>query len=236
MNQLIEKIEELTPQNTTEAIDSIKSMITAEDAPIALKEEDLLRALSIEGEYLVLKLSYEDFVDELQYEKIKYKISQSLSIVVSYEDDGNSFENIEQFVHYISEYTETQQNAIFGIKKVEKLSEFPVTILFSGILPINQLTMHISKDIYDMIHADKPFFKAHFKAFREILSNTVGVPILPLFPKLDLSLQPTEAMLVDLIDERVVAKFSTQKRMDKITIDNYLQKLFVIYTQLCKKS
>ena len=235
MNRLIEKIKDLTPKNTEEAIETITSMVGDESAPILLDEEDLLKALSIKGEYLLLKLRYEDFADELKYEKIKYKISQSLSIVTSYEDDGKSFEDIEKFVNYISTLSTPKQNAIFGIQKVEKLSEYPIKILFSGILPINQLKIHISQDIYDLIHADEDYFIPRFREFREVLSEEIGVPILPVFPKLDTTLKPTEAMLIDLVDGRVVSRFSTAEDMNKLTIEVYLQKLFYIYLTLANK-
>ncbi len=236
MKQLIKKIKSITPLNSDEAIKSITSMLTKQTDPIPLLEKELLHALSIKGEYLVLKLSYEDFQDELKYEKIKHQISQSLSVIVSYEEDGHSFAKIEKFVNYICEISDSKQNSIFSIKKVNKLSQFPIKILFTGILPINQLKMYISRDIYELINSDDAYFIARFDEFRDILSQEIGVPILPVFSHLDDSLAPTEAMLIDPLDERVVSHFFTTETMNKNTIENYLVKLFYIYITLANKS
>ena len=236
MQALIEKIKELSSENVQEAIESITSMVTPKDAPIPLNQNDLLRALSIHGEYLVLKLHFNDFEDELEFEKIKYKISQSLSVIVSYEDDGASFSNIEQFVHYISDLADPKQNATFGIKKVHTLSEYPITILFSGILPINQLCMHISQDIYDLIHSDEVYFQTRFREFRDTLSLEIGTPILPVFPKLDTSLKPTQAMLIDSVNGDVISRFETLESMNKVSVETYLVKLFYIYICLARKN
>jgi len=216
-------------------------MVSTQDTEISLSENDIRNAINIYGEFLVLKLSYEDFEDELKNEKIKYKISQSLSVIVSYEDDGKSFNNIEKFVHYISDIVDSKQNATFGIKKVTSLSQSPITILFSGILPINQLGMSIGQTLFDLIHSDEEYFFKRFSEFRDILSQEIGIPILPLFPLLDTSLQPTEVILKDLLDERLISKFITQEYPDKNTVESYLVKLFYIYKvlanqKMCKPS
>jgi len=235
MHILIEKIKELSPKQSEEAIPAITNMLCSCELQAPLSEKSLLQALSLEGEYLVLKMSYDEFSQELIDAKIKYKISQALSIVVCYEEDGSSFEDIKKFVDYISSLTDPKQNAIFGIKKVKNLSSAPITILFSGILPINQLKMHISRDIYELIHSDEEYFKTRFKEFREILSQEIGIPILPVFPMLDKSLEPSEAKLIDLVDGRIISHFWTAEEMNKITIEGYLVKLFYIYITLVNR-
>jgi len=235
VERLIQRIKELTPTNSDEAIESIMAMVDAEEAHIPLHEYDLLNALSMEGEYLVLKLKYEDFEDELEYETLKYKISQSLSVVIAYEEDGKSFSKLEKFVNYIHKLSDSKQNSTFGIKKVDTLSEFPITILFSGILPINQLKMSVGKKIYELIHSDDTYFMPKFQEFRDQLSQEIGTPILPVFPLLDESLKETEVTLIDLFDGRLISRFQTVPEVNKDLIDIYLNKLFYIYKVLAQE-
>jgi len=235
MEQLTQKIKKLTPINSSEAIQLITSMIDTQSMFIPLHEDTLLNALSIQGEYLALKLKYEEFDNELKYETLKYKISQSLSVIVSYEEDGKSFSKIEKFVNYIHKFSDSKQNSIFGIKKVDKLSEFPITILFSGILPINQLRMNVGKKIYELIHSDDEYFKPKFQAFRDQLSQEIGIPILPLFPLLDENLKDMEVTLIDLFDGRLISRFETILEVDNNLIDIYLNKLIYIYKRLASK-
>ena len=235
MQQLTKTIKESTPLDTKIAIDTITNMTCSSEFHAPLNDDDLNQALSIDGEYLVLKMHYDEFKQELVNETIKYKISQSLSVIVSYEDDGKSYSKIEQFVNYISKLCDPKQNATFGIKKVDKLSEYPITLLFSGILPINQLTMHISQDIHDLIHSDEEYFKTRFQEFRDVLSQEVGIPILPVFPKLNTTLKPTQIMLIDLVTGDVVSRFETVETMDRMSIESYLVKLFYIYITLARK-
>ncbi len=137
MNELKSYIQ----RNVTNDIENVEStilnMICADDALIELSQKSLLDALHVEGEFLVIKLNYSDFEDEIINQSIKYKISQSLSVVASYEDVGDSYDDIEKFIKYINANSDEKQNSTFGVKKVQKLSEFPITILCSGILPIN---------------------------------------------------------------------------------------------------
>jgi len=236
MEELIKFIKENTVKNTQEVTESILNMYCGEKDYTPLSYDKLLNALQIKGEFLVLKLHYSDFDSELKEEKIKYKISQALSIIVTYEDDGNSFEDIKKFVTYIHDISDKKQNSIFGVKKVKKLSKYPITILFSGILPINQLKMSVGQKIYDFIHSDDDYFKPRFEHFRDELSKEINTPILPVFPLLDKSLGDTEVTLVDLLDGRLISKFETIKEPDKDVIEQYLLKLFYIYKILATKS
>ena len=232
MKKLTDFIQASTTENFKEIENSITNMICSKSDPIPLSEENLLNALSIEGELLVLKLHFNDFEEELKSQKIKYKISQALSVIVSYEDDGKSFEEIKKFVDYIYDISDDKQNATFGVKGVENLSEFPITILFSGILPINQLKMTVGKKIDELIHSDDTYFLPRFSKYRDDISKEVGIPILPVFPILDEELCELQVRLVDLLDGRVIAEFSVEEVLSKETIEIYLLKLFYIYKVL----
>jgi len=236
LKELIEFIQQNCTKSQDEIEKSIKSMICDKNSPIPLNATDLLKALKINGEFLVLNLSYEDFENELKYQKIKYKISQALSVIVRYEDDGNSFKYIDKFVNYISDISDEKQNSTFGVKKVEKLSQFPITILFSGILPINQLKMTIGKKVYDLIDSDRAYFKPRFKKFRDDLSKEIGTPILPIFPIVDKELGEYKVHLIDLLDDRVISEFSICEKANRDTIEIYLLKLFYIYKVLSENT
>ena len=232
MQELIKCIEDNTISDSREIQKCITSMVCEENELVPLDEKSLLNALSITGEFLVLKLHYDDFEDELQNQIIKYKISQSLSVIVSYEDDSNSYEKIANFVEYIHDISDEKQNSIFGVKKVSKLSKYPVNILFSGILPINQLKMSIGKKIYELINSDKSYFKEKFKQYRDEVSKNIGIPLLPIFPSLDESLDEFKVKLVDILDNRVISEFNVCEKVTKDTIDMYLQKLVYVYSVL----
>lgn len=207
----------------------------ASSSPLCLTQDDLLHALQIKGEFFVLKLHYNDFEDELQTEKIKYKISQSLSVVVSYEDDGTCFENIDKFAKYMYDISDEKQSLVFGVKKVEKLSSYPITILFSGILPINQLEMNIGQKIYDFIHSDDKYFIPKFKQLRDAISKEVNIPILPLFAKNNPSLDDYTVQLKDPVEGKIIAEFEVTKDLNKENLQHYLLKLFYIYKTLLQK-
>ena len=210
-------------------------MICSKNAPIELSQDSLHKALELDGEFLVLKLHYNDFKNELKSETIKYKISQALSVIVSYENDGNSFEDIKKFVEYIYDISDEKQNSTFGIKNVDTLSEFPITILFSGILPINQLKMSVGKKIDTLIHSDDEYFLPRFAKHRDNISNEIRIPILPLFPILDKNLGELQVRLVDLVDNRLIAEFNVEEDLSKETIEIYLLKLFYIYKVLAEE-
>ena len=232
MHELKQYIKDNTVENQEEMTESIFNMVCSSSDHIPLSSSEILAALNVHGEFLVLKLSYEDLAQELQDEKIKYKISQALSVVVTYEDDGKSFGEIEKFVNYIHKLSDSKQNSIFGIKQVQKLSEFPITILFSGILPINQLKMEIGKELYDLIESDREYFKKYFAQFRDELSKEINIPILPVYPLYNSTLAGTEVLLSDLLGAREICRFTTQKKVDLGLIESYLMRLFYVYKTL----
>jgi hypothetical protein len=235
MKRLEEIIKQKTLKDTPQMINEISSMVSQAHDPIELSEETIVQALELDGEFLLLKAHYNDFDKELQEEKIKYKISQSLSIVVSYEDDGSAYESIKKFLHYMHQFVDAKQSFLFGIKQVQTLSEFPVKILFSGILPINQLKMSVGKGIYNLIHSDDAYFLPRFQQLRDDISQEIKIPILPLFPLLDENLQEYQVVLIDPLDNRIVSDFSIPQAPDKNTLEIYLLKLFYIYVKLAKK-
>ncbi|MEA1891571.1 MAG: hypothetical protein U9N33_02535 [Campylobacterota bacterium] len=235
MKELLECIKNNTTKDMDKMQKCITNMVCLESEPIPLSSDTLLNALNIEGEFLVLKLHYDDYSDELKTQKIKYKIAQSLSVIVSYEDDGNSFAEIEKFVKYIHDLSDSKQNSIFGVKKVDELSKFPITILFSGILPINQLRMSVGKEINALIHSDDEYFIPRFQKHRDDISKEVGIPILPLFPEFDETLGEYKVRLIDIYDERVISEFEVCKEITKESVDIYLLKLFYIYKVLVEE-
>ena len=235
MKELIECIKENTIDNTQEVQSCIESMVCSSTDPIELTQDKLLNALRLDGEFLALKLHFDDFDSELKNETIKYKISQALSVVVSYEDDGNSYEDIEKFVKYIHTISDDKQNSTFGVKKVEKLSEFPITILFSGILPINQLKMTVGSKINEFIHSDDEYFIPRFAKHRDEISKEVKIPILPVIPMLDKELSEFQVRLIDLYDGRLISEFEVSPNLSIEMVEIYLLKLFYIYKVLVEE-
>ncbi len=232
MKELTDCIKNCTIGNTEEVEFCVRGMVCSDIDPIPLAEEDLLDALEVEGEFLVLKLHYSDFEDELKSQKIKRKISQALSVIVSYEDDGDSFAQVNEFIKYVHDASDVKQNSTFGVKSVEKLSEFPITILFSGIFPINQLRITVGRKIDELIHSDDSYFVPRFAKHRDDISREVGIPILPVLPAFDASLGEFQVRLVDMVEDRVVAEFEADDKITKETTEIYLLKLFYVYKVL----
>ena len=61
MEKLVECVKSNTIGNAEELENCISSMVCSQRDPIELSEENLIDALEIEGEFLVLKLHYSDF-------------------------------------------------------------------------------------------------------------------------------------------------------------------------------
>ena len=68
LQQLKALIEKSTVNNTQEVLDSITEMICTEDNPIDLCEKTLTQALQTKGEFLLLKLHFDDYNKELAEE------------------------------------------------------------------------------------------------------------------------------------------------------------------------
>ena len=234
MKQLLDFIDEKSVNNTLELQEGISSMICLGEESVPLSKSDLHDALELEGGFSILKLNYADYDSEMKSGLIQHKASQALSVIVSYEDDGQSFEHIKNFVEYVSGITDYKQNSTFGVKKVDKLSEFPIKILFSGILPINQLKMTVGKKIDELIHSDDEYFLPRFKKFRDEVSDEINIPLLPILPMLDTKINDYQVKLVDLHDGRIIGDFEVDENFTKTTIDVSLLKLFYIYKVLAQ--
>ncbi len=232
MSQLIKCINQKVTNNLEEVESCIVNMLCDDTQPIPLAEETITKALSIEGEFLGLKMHYDDFESELENQILKYKISQALSIVVSFEDDGSNFGDIKRFVEYMREISGEKQNFVFGVKDVTVLSGTPITILFSGILPINQLKMSIGENIHSLIHSDDTYFIPRFDKLRDDISQEINIPILPIFPSLDSTLGENQALLIDSLNNKTIADFNIDEKPDKESLEVYLSKLFYIYKHL----
>jgi hypothetical protein len=231
MHEVMKLIHQKDKSFSNEGERIIESMITS-DAPINLSEKMLLNALSFEGSFYLYQLHYDDFESESQTLDIKYRVSEALSVVVSFEDDGSRIDEIENFVKYLKETADSEQNIIFGVKKVSKLSKYPIRILFSGIHPINQLRMTIGQDIYKVITSDDDYFIPRFAQHRLNISRETGIKILPLFPMLDKNLKGNQVHLVDSVDGRIISDFQVKGVLDKNNLEEYLTKLFYIYKVL----
>jgi len=236
MENLIKTIQNKTLNNVEEVQKNILNMVCAKNQLIPLEEKKLTSALNLDGNFLVLKLHYDDFEDELKSEMIKYKISQSLSVIVSYENDIKSYEKIGQFIEYIYNNIDEKQNSVFGVKKVNKLSKYPITILFSGILSINQLKMTMGTKIYELINSDDEYFKVKFKKYRDYVSEDISIPLLPVLPILDEELDDYRVRLVDTLDGRVIGEFDVHSNVTKYNLDIYLDKLSYIYRILVEEN
>ena len=236
VHTLVNYIRENTEEGMrTEVEKSILDMVCPDDSYIPLSEEDLLKALQIEGEFLVLKMKYEEYEEELQEKRLLYKISQALSVVVSYESDGTNYAMIEEFVKYIDSIVDEKQNSIFGVKRVDILSEYPITILFSGILPINQLKMTMGKGLYRVLYEEGNDFEQIFHEYRELISKDIGIPLLPLLPRVDDTLDDFTVRMEDVMNKRIISEFEVREDVDNETIVAYLQKILYIYRKLAHK-
>ena len=233
---LVDYIRENTEAKMRSEVEtSILNMVCPNDSYIPLSEEDLLKALQIEGEFFVLKMKYEDYKEELEEKRLLYKISQALSVVVSYESDGTNYVMIEEFVKYIDSNIDEKQNSIFGVKRVDNLSEYPITILFSGILPINQLKMTMGKGLYRVLYEEGNDFKQIFHEYRDLISKEIGIPLLPLLPSVDETLDEFTVRLEDVINKRIISEFEVREDVNNETIVVYLQKVLHIYKKLARK-
>ena len=234
MKKLEKFIENNCVQNVEEMKQTVVDMVCEDDAYLPLSAEEVLRVLECKGEFFVLKLSYEELQQELQEKKIVPKLANSLCVTISFEEDGEHYEDIENFLQYVKKHLDEQQNFIFGIRRVDKTSPFAIKILFSGILPINQLVMTMGEALYDRLYGEGNNFKEKFKHYRAMVSQEIGMPLLPLLPKIDNSLDDFEVKLVDPLEGKTIAAFDLKEDVNEKTIDIYLLKLFNIYKKLAK--
>ena len=230
--QKLKEILQGKTQKADEVYDVVCDMVCSGEDYIALPPESIEAALKLDGEFLLLYLQKEEIEEELQTQQLKYPISESLSIVSMFESDGSNFEQIEAFVALMKSYVDPLQNFVFGVKKVDKLSKTPLKILFSGILPINQLQLSIGSKLYEYIHSDEEYFKAEFLSFRRQLSKALGIPILPVYSLKDEHLAEMEIELKDHKADKTLAKFALDGEPSKELIQEYLKRVFAIYCKL----
>ena len=214
----------------------IEGMVCSKNDPIPLDTQKILQALSIDGEVRVFGLKYDELDSEIKEQFLKEKILHSLSIIVKYEvKDSDMVDRIEKFTDYIYNFCDKKQNFIFGVKQVEEYSQYPVTVLFSGILPINQFYMHIGRSIKDLIDSDREYFSKRFEKLRDDVSDVINIPLLPLFPKVDTKLKDNEVKIFDSSDNSLVCEFEVDASLDKNNIEIYLLKLYYLYISLVQK-
>ena len=213
----------------------IEAMVCTQDAPIPLNKNLLVAACRLDGECACILANYEDATQELEEQKLRYKVSEALSVIVSFEDDGSSFNKVASCVEYLSTLCDEKQNFLFGVKNVDKLSAYPIKILFSGILPINQLHLHLGKGIKQFIDSDEMYFKKRFAKLREDISQEISIPILPVVPVINESLGAYEIVFQDPLTGEAVAKLTLDTPLTKESLEPYLAKIFTIYTLLAKQ-
>jgi len=236
MKKLLDFIDKNSVNNTLELQECVSAMICSKEDSVPLGKSNLYDALKLDGAFSILKLSYADYENEIKHGLIKLKASQALSMIVSYEDDGESFEEVKMFVEYFSDISDHQQNSTFGVKKVDTLSAFPIKILFSGILPINQLKMTVGKKIDELIHSNDEYFVPRFKKFRDEVTEEIHTPLLPILPLLDTQINDYQIKLVDLHDGKIICDFEVAENFTQTTIDITLLKLFYIYKVLAQEN
>ena len=227
-------IKKTLQENQADVLTTIDSMICAE-SELPLREETLYEALVGEGEFFLLKAKYEEFdlsTDNLLLDK---KLNEALCITICFEDDGSRYEEIEAFVKYIYTHTEKEQKFLFGVKKVDKLSEFPLKILLSEIYPINQLEIHLGEWISSFLSKNKPYFKEHFAAIRANISQEIGITLIPLNIKTQEDLCKNEVILLDSVTKERIVAFRVETCDDKKALDIYLLKLYYIFLKLGSK-
>ncbi len=222
------------PGHAGEMQEAILGMICNESQPMPLSAQELHEALETDGEFLVLRLGYDEVAEELRENRLEETIREALSILISFEDDGGALETIERFIRHFHERLDPRQNFRFGIRRTRTLSDAPVTILFAGILPINQLKITVGTRIAQMIEADRAYFEPRFRELRERLSEEIGIPILPVATDISETIPPGSIRLVDPSEDRVLCRFDVTQP-DREGIENYLMKIYYIYLRLWRE-
>jgi hypothetical protein len=231
-DRLLTLIAERTPPDQVGRMqEALLGMVCNESQPIPLGEKELYDALIREGEFLVLRMNYDDIEKELKERKLERKIGEAQSLLVSFEEDGSHPELIEEFVKYLHDRLDPLQNFRFGIKRAKAPSEYPVTMLLSGILPINQLHLFVGEGIEKLIGENRDTLLPHFLELRRRLSQEVGLPILSLHRSVDESLAPAQVRLVDTTDGSVLCEFVVEE-LSPEGLEIYLQKLSFVLKSL----
>ena len=236
MQRLLDAVTQKTvPERTGEMQKAIAQMVCNESQPIPLEPDALSDALEKEGEFLLLQMSYDDFAKEPEERKIARKLREATAIVASFEDDGSSVDAIEEMLKYIHDRLDELQSFRFGIKRVERLSDAPVSILFAGILPINQLRLKVGEEVMRMLETHRDYYAPLFRSLRHELSEETGVPILPLEPRPDPDSPPRTVQLEDPYTGQVICEFEVAPLIAKEGLEIYLVKLYYVYKRLIQQ-
>lgn len=220
----IEKFKEFLPQ-----------MLTEKSDPIPLNASEIEFTLQKEGEFELHLLNYEDLQKELQNPKLQEKIFQSLDIVASFEDDGKHTPLIEEILSNIHTDLQQEQRFVFGIKRVQTPSKYPVKILFGEILPINQLQAKLGEEIFHFLNNDKTYYIERFKQIRDAVSKEIGITFLRLNPVLETSLPPYGVTIVDTVTNKTIASFQTVALQQKEDMEHYFMQLHSILIKLAQE-
>jgi len=212
----------------------IETLSCEDNALYPLPKQDVVKALSLEGDTFYVELSYEELQQDIYEEKIALKTLEALSIILCFEDDGTQFEKIATYTKYLYNNTQEEQHLQFGIKKVDTLSQYPVKILFSGILPINRLEIAIETSLYEFIQQHYNILAPKFKQLRQQLSQEIQIPILPVKHYADTHLEKNQISLINAQNNQTVCecKVNDKDMETSQIIDDYLQKLFIVYKKL----
>jgi len=233
--ELIDLINKKTAKENFEYVkENIKGMISPKSA-VPLEEKTLYEVLNGEGEFFLLKASYQDFNLDKENKLLDLKLKEALCVTVCFEDDGSLYSEIEKFVKYIYAHTTLQQKFYFGIKQVEQLSDYPVKILLSEIYPINQLQMHLGKKVDAFIKSDVDYFKEYFALVRGKISDEIGIALLPLDIIVDDKICDKDVVLLDSVTKEKIVAFSIEHCEDRKALDIYLLKLYYVFLKLGAK-
>lgn len=236
MQELFTTIEKkASPKHIERFKEFLPQMLTQQDDPIQLHKKDLLTTLQKDGEFELHLLTYADMRQELKEHKLPTMIYQSLDIVASFEDDGKHTKLIEDMIKHIHSFLEKEQRFVFGIKRVDQTSRYPMKILFGEILPVNQLQARLGWELYDFLNTDKEHYIERFKLVRDAISEKIGITFLRLDPKRDTSLHPREVYITDPQTNKTVASFLVEGTLDKKKIEVYFLKLYSILLRLAEE-
>ena len=236
MQRLLEAVARKTlPERTGEMQDAIARMVCNESQPIPLDADALSDALEREGEFLLLQMGYDDFEKEPEERKIEKKLREAASVVATFEEDGTRLDAIEEMLKYIHDRLDGLQSFRFGIRRVERLSDAPVSILFAGILPINQLRLQVGEEVMEMLEAYREHYDPLFENLRRELSEETGVPILPLPAQIDPDAPPRRVRLEDPYTDRVICEFEVAPLIEKEGLEIYMMKLYYVYKRLIQQ-
>lgn len=236
IKRLLEVVGERTaPEKTAGMQVLLSEMVCNENQPIPLSARDIVETLSRPGEFHVVTLDYEEAQREIETHRLDASLNEALTILACFEDDGRRMSQIEDFVAYLHDKLDDFQRFRFGVKRVTSLSDHPVILLFSEILPINQLRLVMHPDAMRYLMEKEEKLQPHFRRIRYALARKLGIPILPFHRVVDPELPPERILVVDPVSDKTIAQFSVESGLNDETLDIYLEKLIRLYHRLAKE-